>query len=137
MKFELKNVMAHKPPMLLVDALTLAEDTRAKAVFSVKEDNIFLDEHGALAREALVEIMAQTLAGFNAYKAHIENKPAQKGFLVGLRGIVLHADARAGDTLESEIEISDFIAGTFIAKGKIYNASALLCEGELRIFTFD
>lgn len=136
MAFNLKTVMAHKPPMLLVDELLEVQDGCAVTCFLIKEDNIFLNKDGLLAREALAEIMAQSFAALNAYNGAKENKKEEKGFLVGLRNIVVHADARLGDSLKCRVRAVDFIAQTYIVEGQIFKDDVLLAEGELRLFTF-
>ncbi|MDR0646515.1 MAG: hypothetical protein LBG46_06140 [Elusimicrobiota bacterium] len=133
---DLKAVMAHKPPMLLVDKINKAEKDFAVTAFKVKEDNIFLTEENILSREALIEIMAQSLAALNGYNAFAEGKKAEKGFLVYLKNINFYADARAGDELTCNVKVIDFVARTYIAQAEIFNNAILLADGELRIFTF-
>ena len=137
MSFNLKAAMAHKPPMLLVDEIISSGGNCAETSFKIKPDNIFM-EAGCLRREALAEIMAQTLAAFNAFKAAGSGGQAgEKGFLVGLKNISFFGDAFAGDDLRCRVEIVDFLSQTYIARGAVYKGMHKLAEGEIRIFVFD
>ncbi|MDR1124090.1 MAG: hypothetical protein LBL61_05825 [Elusimicrobiota bacterium] len=138
MSFDVKVVMAHKPPMLLVDEIISSGGNWAETSFKIKPDNIFLDETGLLQRPVLAEIMAQTLAAFNAFNAANGNgQIGGKGFLVGLKSISFSGDAFAGDELRCRVEICDFLSQTYIARGAVYKGSQKLAEGEIRIFVFD
>jgi predicted hotdog family 3-hydroxylacyl-ACP dehydratase len=136
MVFDLKAVMAHKPPMLLVDDILEAGEDTAVTAFKIKGDNIFLKESGLLARTALIEIMAQSLAAMNAYKAYKNGKAEEKGFLVMLKDIAFYGDAFAGEDLICRVEVSDVISQTYIARCAIYKEETALARGELRIFSF-
>ncbi|MDR0735069.1 MAG: hypothetical protein LBG16_05260 [Elusimicrobiota bacterium] len=137
MTFDLKAAMAHKPPMLLVDKISGSGENWAETSFKIKPDNIFLDEAGCLRREALAEVMAQTLAAFNAFKAAKGGHGGQKGFLVGLKDVSFFSDAFAGDDLRCRVEIVDFLSQTYIARGNVYRDAQKLAAGEIRIFVFD
>jgi predicted hotdog family 3-hydroxylacyl-ACP dehydratase len=137
MTFDLKAAMAHKPPMLLIDEIKSSGGNWAETSFKINPDNIFL-EAGCLRREALAEIMAQTLAAFNAFNAAKYGGPSgRKGFLVGLKNITFSGDAFACDDLRCRVEIVDFISQTYIARGAVYKDAQKLAEGEIRIFVFD
>jgi len=136
MSFDLRAAMAHTPPMLLVDEVTETGDNFAVTVFTVREDNIFLAD-GVLAREALAEIMAQSVAALNAHTAWKNNTPAGKGFLVGLKNIVFSGDARTGERLTCRVEIADFLAKTYIANAQIFGKDGVIAGGEIRIYAWD
>ena len=137
-QIDIKQLMLHRPPMLLVDKVLEIKGDFARTSFEIKPDNIFLNKNNVLERTAQIEIMAQALAASNAYNSKINNKPTQKGFLVMLKNINFYNDAKCGDILECHINIVDFIAQTHIAQGKLFNQEGtLLCEGEIRIYCFD
>jgi predicted hotdog family 3-hydroxylacyl-ACP dehydratase len=136
MNFDLKAVMAHKPPMLLVDKILKAEKGVAATAFKIKEDNIFLGDQGILSREALIEVMAQSLAALNGHNSFTEGKEIAKGFLVGLKNINFYADAYVGNELICNVKIIDFISQTYIAQAEVFHNATLLANGELRIFAF-
>ena len=137
-QIDIKQLMLHRPPMLLVDKVLEIDGDFARTSFEIKPDNIFLNKNNVLERSAQIEMMAQALAASNAYNSKINNKPTQKGFLVMLKNINFYNDAKCGDILECNINIVDFIAQTHIAQGKLFNQEGtLLCEGEIRIYCFD
>jgi predicted hotdog family 3-hydroxylacyl-ACP dehydratase len=139
MEIDITELMLHRQPMLLVDkVLEVVNGKFAKTLFKIKPDNIFLDKNNVLKRTAHIEIMAQALAAANAFNSKLNNKPAQKGFLVMLKNINFFADAKCNDILECHISIADVIVQTHIAQGKLFKQDGtLLCEGEIRIYCFD
>jgi predicted hotdog family 3-hydroxylacyl-ACP dehydratase len=128
--------MAHTPPMLLVDEVKGTGDNFAITAFTVLPENIFL-VGGVLAREALAEIMAQSIAALNAYTAWKNNTPAGKGFLVGLKNIVFSGDVYTGDVITCRAEITDFLAKTYIANAEIAGKDGIIAKGEIRIYAWD
>ncbi|WP_424246123.1 putative hotdog family 3-hydroxylacyl-ACP dehydratase [Elusimicrobium posterum] len=135
-EYNVKENMAHQPPMLLVDEVLEADAARATTTFLIKEESIFIDADGKFARAALIEVMAQSFAAGNAYNCVRENRAQEKGFLVGLRDIKIYADACVNDLLTCKVEKADFVAQTYIIKGRVFKGESLLAEGELRLFAF-
>ena len=136
MTFDLKAAMTHKPPMLLIDEVKEAGDNYVVTAFNVRPDNIFLDGD-VLAVEALAEIMAQSVAAFNAHKAWKNNVPPEKGFLVGLKNVIFSGEAAIGDSLSCRIDITDFISQTYIAACSVAKAGKIIAAGEIRIYAWN
>ena len=135
MNFDLLTMMEHKPPMLLVDEIQEAGDDYIVTAFSVRPDTLFLDG-GVLRTEALAEVMAQSVAALNAYKAWKNGKPSEKGFLVMLKKVVFSGEAAVGDTLRCRMEITDFLAQTYIANGQVCKEGRVIADGEIRIYAW-
>ncbi|GHS87473.1 hypothetical protein FACS189487_03690 [Campylobacterota bacterium] len=134
MGVDLSSIMVHKPPMLLADHIVEAGDGFGVTSFKIEEENIFLDEDGVFAREALIECAAQSIAASNAYAAFLENRATDNGFLVGLKDFVVYQDARLGDVLTCQMRVTDRIAQTHIVSCSVSVGDVLLAEGEIRIF---
>ena len=133
-KFNLKDYMAHKPPMLLVDKVLEESEKKAKTLFAVNNECIFLDEKGVLARTALIEIAAQSFAAADIFQKTMKGKKLSKGFLVSVRDFKFVQDARAGDEIICDIEETNDIAQLHIVEAKLSANGMRIATGELRIF---
>ena len=126
--------MIHKPPMLLVDAVLEENEKSGKTVFAVKNDCIFLDENGVLARPALVEIAAQSFAAIDIYQKMLNGKKPSKGFLVSIRNFEFYEDVKAGDEIICALEETNELAGIHVIEARLYKSADITAKGELRIF---
>lgn len=129
------GTMPHRPPMRLVDRLLDADERRGTASFRIPPGNLFLDSDGVFAREALAEVMAQAFMALSVWQAARGGAPPAAGYLVGMRGLRVHADAREGDTLIAKVEATDRVAQVAMVAGQVFRGETLLAEGELRLYT--
>jgi predicted hotdog family 3-hydroxylacyl-ACP dehydratase len=135
--FDINKHMLHKPPMLFVDGIIEESGSKAKTLFTVKEDCIFLDETGRLARTVFIEIAAQSFAAVDSYQKHRDKGKRAKGFLVGIRDFFIYADALKNDELICVLEKTDEVGRLNICKAQVLKNGVKLAEGELRIFEID
>lgn len=107
----------------MIDALETCTQENASTSFTVRPDNIFI-ENGILQEAALVENIAQTAAAHMGYTCQQENKPVPVGFIGAVQNLVIHALPAVNDELHTEIVIKNqvfnatIIAGTIVLNGK-------------------
>lgn len=107
----------------MIDALETCTQENASTSFTVRPDNIFI-ENGILQEAALVENIAQTAAAHMGYTCQQENKPVPVGFIGAVQNLVIHALPTVNDELHTEIVIKNqvfnatIIAGTIVLNGK-------------------
>lgn len=96
----LDEILPHRPPMLLLDAMTLAEERAVACAVTVRENAPFV-EAGKTSSLLAVEYFAQAVAALFAYKARGEGNPEFRGLLLGVRDLDLAVPHFAvGDALE-------------------------------------
>lgn len=84
--YDLKDILPHNPPMILIDELldVNLEEQTVKASVTITKDKVFYDEGlGGVSPLAGIEYMAQTV-GCYAYFMNGETEP-KVGFLLGSR----------------------------------------------------
>ncbi len=129
-----KGLVPHRRPMRMVDTvLSVQSDGSGKAEFMVSEDNIFLDQDGFLAPEALAEMMAQTFAAvsgcLNSASGH---QPT--GYLVGIKRLECADRAGKGQRLCIEVWPAGDFAGFVIVEARVSRQNQILATGELKIW---
>ena len=101
-----EDVLPHKPPMVLLDAVT--SHTREATTCTVRIDDSaqFAGVDGDVPNWVAVEYMAQCAAAHSGLCEREKGLPIRIGFLLGLRRIVFHA-ARFAAGIELEVSVRD------------------------------
>lgn len=96
----LADLLPHRPPMLLLDALTAAADKSVACTVTVREGAPFVSA-GKASSLLAVEFFAQAVAALFAFKALGSPDPFKGGVLLGVRDLDLAVPHLfAGDTLD-------------------------------------
>ncbi|MCL1985622.1 MAG: 3-hydroxyacyl-ACP dehydratase [Betaproteobacteria bacterium] len=135
MLHDLSDLLPHRAPMLLLSGLEAFSEAGARATAELREGNPFLLPDGRLERAAYAELMAQCFAaGAGALARRTEEPAAAFGYLAGLRDIVVHGDARLGETLAVSVCIVAALGAVTVLEGEVRRADTLLATGQLKIF---
>ena len=114
---EIKGLLPHREPMLLVDELELGQDGTAHGKYRVRGDEFFLQGHfpgnPVVPGVILCEIMAQSCALLVGAEA-VGKTP----MYTGLDKVKFRGQVKPGDTLETECEITRQRGSFYFAKGK-------------------
>ncbi|MHB1151739.1 MAG: 3-hydroxyacyl-ACP dehydratase FabZ [Eubacteriales bacterium] len=126
---EIKKIIPHREPMLLVDEINLGEDGKAYGRYTVTGEEWFLMGHfpGNPIVPGVIqcEMAAQTCAAMLSGK--IEGKTP---FFTGINNVKFKKQVKPGDTIEFECEIEKFKIPFYFAKGKASVAGTLCMSGE-------
>lgn len=85
------ELLPHKPPMLLLDALTLFEEDAAECTVTIRESSTFFEQGGVPAWVAM-EYCAQCIAAYAGLRARQRGGQPRMGLLVAARDLTLHTD---------------------------------------------
>ena len=93
------ELLPHKPPMLLLDAVTGFEEDAAECSVTIRDSSTFFERGGVPAWVAM-EYCAQCIAAFAGLRARQNGGEPRMGLLVAARDLTLHTDVfHAGETL--------------------------------------
>lgn len=102
---EIKKIIPHREPMLLVDEAILIDESTAKGKYTVKGDEWFLQGHfpgnPVVPGVILCEIMAQTCSVILADKVK-----GKTPFFTGLNNVKFKNQVKPGDVLDIEGKIT-------------------------------
>ncbi len=131
-----EELIPHRPPMLMIDAVrSWTEDTvRAEKTFHPGEYGV---ENGTVLETVLIECIAQAAAAKESLDAAGENRPPSRGLLVGIEGFEVQAHVPVGATVEI-VAVNHRKIGPFrLIRGEIIHGNVVAASGDIRIFLMD
>jgi predicted hotdog family 3-hydroxylacyl-ACP dehydratase len=100
----LAELVPHRPPMILLDALLEWAPGRARCAVRLRPDSPFMED-GRVRAVVALEYMAQAVAACAGMDARQAGRRPGDGFLLGTRDLELCVDHfAAGDALEVLVE---------------------------------
>jgi len=117
-KEEIKKILPHREPMLLIDEAQLLDENTAEGFYTVRGDEYFLQGHfpgnPVVPGVILCEIMAQTccvLMGENG------NSEGMTPYYTGLNNVKFKHPVLPGDTIRMECTLTRVKKPFYFAKG--------------------
>jgi predicted hotdog family 3-hydroxylacyl-ACP dehydratase len=135
MSIPLENFLAHRPPMLWIEALTRCTDSEATATARFHEGD-FAVGSGAVLETALVECLAQTVAAAQGERAHRTGKtgPKVSGMLAAVTDFRIKAPAPIGKALQIDIcELKRF-GPMLLVSGEVTCEGQSIASGQLSLY---
>jgi predicted hotdog family 3-hydroxylacyl-ACP dehydratase len=130
---DIQSLIPQKPPFVMVDKLLNVTETATTTGFTIKTDNIFVQD-GVFKEPGLVENIAQTAAASAGYIAHTENKPVLVGYIGAVNNLQVFALPKTGDELITEITTENQIFDVTLISGKITCNGQLIAQCKMKIF---
>jgi predicted hotdog family 3-hydroxylacyl-ACP dehydratase len=124
--------LPHRFPMVFVDRVAPLTAETARSVWRVPEAGPWVRD-GLLARPALIEVAAQTLAARAGQIAAAAGRLPPPGYLGALRSVEIHTDVRAGAVLETTVELRLQLAQLVRADFEIVSAGTPVCRGVMTL----
>ncbi len=126
---DLKKLMPHREPMLLVDEASLIEENRAVGKYSIKGDEWFLKGHfpgnPVVPGVVLCEMLAQTCCVLLG-----EIIKGRTPYLTGINNVKLKNTVHPGETLEISCSITKSKAPFYFSEAKGHVNGKLCVSGE-------
>ena len=86
-KIDIHELLPQQEPFVMVDTLTFFDEKETSTTFTIREDNIFVED-GFLNECAIAENIAQTCAARLGYiNKYILKRGIQIGFIGGIKNI--------------------------------------------------
>lgn len=133
---DILQLIPQRPPFVMVETLESCDDTGATTTFTVKTDNIFI-ENNELTEPALVENIAQTCAARIGYICQQGNKPVPVGFIGAVQQLRINSLPKVGNVLNTSITVKNQIFNATIVEGEITCNGESIAGCEMRIFIAD
>jgi 3-hydroxyacyl-[acyl-carrier-protein] dehydratase len=129
-----ERLVPHRRPMQLIETLEAFDGETGTVSAVVDAGNPLLEEDGALAEVALLELLAQSFAAVQGYADSFSGQPARQGFLVGVRKVSFLARPRLGDRLEIRVRATARLEGFAVVEGSVLRGDELLAEGNIKLW---
>ena len=126
---ELKKILPHREPMLLIDEASLIEDKKAIGKYTVRGDEWFLKGHfpgnPVVPGVVLCEMMAQTCCVLIG-----ELIKGRTTYLTGINNVKLKNKVQPGETLQIECYLTRSKDPFYFAQGKGFVDGKLSVSGD-------
>ncbi len=117
-KEEIKKILPHREPMLLIDQANLINENTAEGFYTVRGDEYFLQGHfpgnPVVPGVILCEIMAQTCCVLMGEQGDSQGKTP---YYTGLNQVKFKHPVRPGDTIRMECSLERVKKPFYFAKG--------------------
>jgi predicted hotdog family 3-hydroxylacyl-ACP dehydratase len=130
---KINQLLPHREPMIMIDALVHIESDSATAIKTFSAGDYGLDGQ-YVSEPLLIECLAQTVAAAQGYHARKAGKAAPKGMLVGVNDFVINYPPVAGSELELNIKIDRHIGPFCFTKAYIRQQGRVIAQGELKLY---
>lgn len=129
----IRELLPQQDPFVMVDQLTHFDETTTQTLFTVRRDNLFV-ENGLLDNCILMEIIAQTCAARLGYvNKYILKRPIQIGFIGAVRDMIVYETPRVGDTLRTTIQVVQEVLGLTLVDATVMNGNATIAQARMKI----
>lgn len=128
-----RELIPHRPPMVLIDALLEFGPARIRASRQVLDGQPFVAD-GCLDDAALLEVIAQTIAVGDAMYAQSMGGTVMRGYLTGLTGVSIHGRAMVGETIEVTADCLKRMDGMGLFDIQATSNGRLLADGRFKLY---
>jgi len=129
----MESLIPQRPPFVMIDQLLSCSDTKTSTGFTVREDNIFV-ENGKFKEPGLTENIAQTAAARAGYISKTANMPVRVGYIGAVNNLEIYLLPKTGDQLITEITIENQIFDVTLISGKIVCNGKTVAQCNMKIF---
>ncbi len=129
----IQSLIPQRPPFVMIDKLVSFSETETSTAFTIKADNIFV-ENGIFKEPGLVENIAQTAAARAGYVSKTEKKPVLVGYIGAVNNLKIFSLPKTGNELITEITIENQIFDVTLISGKIKCNDEIIAECKMKIF---
>ena len=130
---EILDYIPQKQPMVMIGKLLRVDGKRTVTSLTIRKDNLFCNE-GIFSEAGLIENIAQTAAAGVGYRSLLRNEPPPRGFIGGIRNLVIHSLPVEGDLLITEVTIEHEVFDATVITGKSSVNDKLVAECEMKTF---
>ncbi len=120
-------------PFVMVDQLISASETQFESKFTIKDDNIFL-ENGILSESALIENIAQTCAAGFGYVGSQNGEEAGKlGFIGSVTRLEVLGIAKKDDQISTKVSVISTFDTIHLIEGTAFHGDTPLLTCQMKI----
>jgi 3-hydroxyacyl-[acyl-carrier-protein] dehydratase len=128
-----RELIPHRPPMVLVDEVTEWGAERIVATRTVRLGDPFVSDAG-LDDAALLECIAQTIAAGDACYARSKGGTVLRGYLTGLTGVRIESRAVVGETIRITGVCLKRMEGMGLFDAEARVGERVLASGRFKLF---
>lgn len=130
---DMLKLIPQRPPFVMIDTLVSYGEKSAETAFTIKEDNLFVN-NGLFREPGLIENIAQTAAAMNGFTGQSLNEEAKVGFIAAIKDLKIYKLPVSGQTISTQVIFVEEVFDFQIIRGKIFDKYDIFAECEMKIF---
>jgi predicted hotdog family 3-hydroxylacyl-ACP dehydratase len=131
-EIEITDLIPQRPPIVMIDRLTHADEKSATGQLLITEKNLFFKE-GHLSEAGITEFIAQTSAAYKGYQRLTSGQEIKRGYIASIKNLIIHSLPSLNTTIECNISIENELMGFTIVAAKVQCGKQPVAEAEMRI----
>jgi len=137
LEIDILKIIPQKPPFVMVDRLLHRNPETTKTTFTVREENIFVD-NGMLAEAGLIENIAQTCATFvGKADPQTGNNGVKIGFIGMIRNLEITRLPKIGETMVTQVYLMEEVFQMSLINAIVSIGDELITSCEMKISITD
>ncbi|MBO4665653.1 MAG: hydroxymyristoyl-ACP dehydratase [Paludibacteraceae bacterium] len=129
---DIRDYIPQRAPFVMVDELVRATADSAETRWTVPADNVLLTK-GHLPAAGLMENVAQSAAAWIGKQAQDKHEAVRIGFIGAVKKMSVHRLPKAGETLETRINVMASVFDITLIHAEVNSAAGLAAEMDLKI----
>ena len=129
----LLDLIPQRPPMVMLDELVEVKDDSAVSRLTILPQNILVD-NGFFVEEGMLENVAQTCAAMAGFQRLSANEEIQKGFIVGIKDVVVHRRPQIDKTITTSVKTVMNVMNMKVISAHVRDKDGECLDCEMRIF---
>lgn len=138
MRSEIKEIIPHREPFLLIDEIINLTEEAAVGITNISETEDYFKGHfpsnpvvpGVLLLEMIAQVGAVALLNKNEFKG-------KSAYFTGVKKAKFKSMVKPGDKLEIKAVLTRLRGNIGLASGKIYTNDKLVCEAEISFIVLE
>ena len=136
-EIDILKLIPQKPPFVMVDKLLYTVHETTKTSFTVREENIFLD-NGVLAEAGLIENIAQTCAArVGNFGIEAGSSSVKIGFIGIIRNLEIVRLPKLGETLITQVNLIEEVFHITLVNATVSIDDEIITTCEMKISITD
>lgn len=132
-KIDIHELLPQQEPFVMVDTLTFFDEKTTSTKFTVRKDNIFVED-GVLNECAIAENIAQTCAARLGYiNKYILKRGIQIGFIGGIKNLEFSETPKVGDVLDTTIYVTEQVMEITLVNATVKCCDRIIATAEMKI----
>lgn len=119
--------------MVMVDEFLGMGEAVSKTRFTVREDNLFVD-NGQLSECGLIEHIAQSAAARIGYIFKSKNEPVPIGYIGSVNDFIFSRAVKPGETIETTVKVLQEVLNITLIEARCYINDKEVASSKMKIF---
>lgn len=130
------HLIPQRPPFMMVDRVLSCDDTNALTEFSIREDNILIED-GKFSSIGIIENAAQSCAARMGCVDLMHGEPIKIGYIGDMRNTIIHELPKCGERIYTFIHVVEDFSNLLLAEVTVKTADYIIATTLIKVAKTD